>query len=128
MKKTLYTFVIPLPPVTKKNSSNIYINKATGRPFICPSERYKQYEKDFILLCPNLPIIDFAINLKALYYMPSKRRVDLINLHSALHDSLVAANVLLDDNSQIVVSTDGSRVLYDKNNPRTEIIIEKYPN
>ena len=124
----LYRFIIPIPPVTKKNSSNIFINKNTGKRFITPSDRYKQYEKDFILLCPNLPIIDFAINLKALYYMPTKRKVDLINLHSALHDSLVAANVLLDDNSQIVVSTDGSRVLYDKNNPRTEIIIEKYPN
>jgi hypothetical protein len=31
---------------------------------------------------------------------------------------------LADDNSNIVVSMDGSRVLYSKENPRTEIEIE----
>ena len=30
-----------------------------------------------------------------------------------------------DDNNRIVVSTDGSRVLYDKHNPRTEVEIER---
>ena len=58
--------------------------------------------------------------------MPTRRKVDLINLHSALHDSLVAANILLDDNCAIIKSTDGSRVMFDKNNPRTEITITKY--
>lgn len=120
-----YKFIIPLPPVTKKNSSCIYLNRTTGRPFIHPSERYKQYEKDFILLCPPIPIINYPVNVQALYYMPSKRKVDLINLHSALHDCLTRANILYDDNSDIVVSTDGSRVLYDKENPRTEITICK---
>ena len=120
-----YRFIIPLPPVTKKNSSNIFINKATGKRFITPSDRYKQYEKDFILLCPKIPIIDYPVNIKATYYMPTKRKVDLINLHSALHDCLVHANILLDDNCQIVISTDGSRVYYDKFNPRTEIEIKR---
>lgn len=120
-----YKFIIPLPPVTKKNSSCIYLNRTTGRPFIHPSERYKQYEKDFILLCPPIPIINYPVNIKALYYMPTKRKVDLINLHSALHDCLTRANILYDDNSDIVVSTDGSRVYYDKVNPRTEITICK---
>ena len=124
MKKS-YKIIIPIPPVTKKNSSNIFINKATGKRFITPSDRYKQYEKDFMLFCPAIPIIDYPVNIKALYYMPTKRKVDLINLHSALHDSLVHANILLDDNCQIVVSTDGSRVYYDKCNPRTEISIEE---
>lgn len=120
-----YKFIIPIPPVTKKNSSCIYINKSTGRPFIHPSARYKQYEEDFLLLCPPIPIINYPVNVQALYYMPTKRKVDLINLHSALHDCLVKANVLYDDNCNIIVSTDGSRVLYDKINPRTEIIISK---
>lgn len=120
----LYRFIIPLPPVTKKNSSNIFVNKKTGARFISPSDRYKQYEKDFLLLCPPIPIINYPINLKALYYMPSKRKVDLINLHSALHDCLVKKGVLLDDNCSIIVSTDGSRVFYDKCNPRTEVYIQ----
>ena len=119
----IYRFIIPIPPVTKKNSSNIFINKATGKRFITPSDRYKQYEKDFMLLCPPIPTINYPVNVKALYYMPTKRKVDLINLHSALHDCLVHKGVLLDDNCAIIVSTDGSRVYYDKLNPRTEIII-----
>lgn len=121
--KEVYKFIIPLPPVTKKNNSCVYYNKSTGKPFICPSERYRQYEKDFILLCPKIPIIDYPINLKSIYYMPTKRKVDLINLHSALHDCLVKANVLLDDNCNIIESTDGSRVDYDKINPHTYIEI-----
>lgn len=126
MKKTLYTFVIPLPPVTKKNSSNIFLNKATGKRFIMPSSSYRQYEKDFLLLCPKIPIINYPVNIKALYYMPSRKKVDLINLHSALHDCLVKANVLYDDNCGIIISTDGSRVFYDKDNPRTEVYISSY--
>ena len=121
----IYKFTIPLAPVTKKNSSNIFLNKNTGKRFIMPSDRYREYEHDFLLLCPNIPIIDYPINLKALYYMPSRRKVDLINLHEALHDCLVKKNVLLDDNCNIIVSTDGSRVFYDKINPRTEIYIQK---
>ena len=121
--KEIYRFIIPLPPVTKKNSSSIFINRKTGKRFIHPSERYTQYEKDFMLLCPPIPCIDYPVNIKALYYMPTKRKVDLINLHSALHDCLVKKGVLLDDNCSIIVSTDGSRVFYDKVNPRTEVYI-----
>ena len=55
--------------------------------------------------------------------MPTKRRVDLTNLMEATHDILVHCGVLADDNSKIIVSVDGSRVEYDKNNPRTEIEI-----
>lgn len=91
-----------------------------------PSSSYIQYEKDFLLLCPKIPIINYPVNIKALYYMPTRRKVDLINLHSALHDCLVKANVLYDDNCGIIISTDGSRVFYDKDNPRTEVYISSY--
>ena len=67
--------------------------------------------------------IDYPVNVKATYYMPTKCKVDIVNLHSALHDILVKCGVLKDDNCRIVVSTDGSRVRYDKENPRTEIEI-----
>ena len=69
--------------------------------------------------------IDYPVNVKAIYYMPTRRVVDITNLHSALHDVLVKAGVLQDDNSRIVVSTDGSRVRYDKDNPRTEVEITR---
>ena len=55
--------------------------------------------------------------------MDTKRKVDLNNLLEALTDVLVKHKVLEDDNSTIVVSHDGSRVLYDKENPRTEVEI-----
>ena len=44
------------------------------------------------------------------------------------HDTLVAAKILADDNNTIIASVDGSRVLYDKANPRTEIFIEEMPD
>ena len=116
-------FTIPIAPVTKKNSSNIFVNKATGKRFITPSNRYKQYEKDFMLLCPPIPTISTPVNVKALYYMPTRRKVDLINLHACLHDCMVKKGLLLDDDCSIIVSTYGSRVFYDKSYPRTEIVI-----
>ena len=63
------------------------------------------------------------MNIRALYYMATRRKVDITNLESALLDVLVKHGVITDDNCRIVVSTDGSRVLYDKDNPRTEIYI-----
>ena len=57
--------------------------------------------------------------------MPSKRKVDLNNLLEATTDMLVHYKVIEDDNSNIVVSHDGSRVFYDKENPRTEIYFER---
>ena len=67
--------------------------------------------------------ISRPINIKAIYYMPTRRVVDITNLHSALHDVLVHYQVIEDDNCKIVVSTDGSRVRYSKENPRTEVEI-----
>ena len=51
--------------------------------------------------------------------------MDLTNLLEACHDTLVAAKILADDNNTIIASVDGSRVMYDKENPRTEIFIEE---
>lgn len=58
--------------------------------------------------------------------MPTKRRVDLTNLLEAVDDVMVKARVLLDDHCGIIVSHDGSRVLYDEKNPRTEVSITAY--
>jgi Holliday junction resolvase RusA-like endonuclease len=57
--------------------------------------------------------------------MPTHRRVDLVNLQEATLDVLVKYGAIIDDNSLIVASMDGSRVYYDKENPRTEIYIER---
>lgn len=55
--------------------------------------------------------------------MATKRRVDLNNLLASICDILVKYNILKDDNCNIVQTLNGSRVLYDKENPRTEIRI-----
>lgn len=118
--------IIPLKPSTKKNSQQIKYrwDKKSGKriPYISQSDLYLQYEKDCGWFLKPINI-DYPINIKAYYYVNSRRKIDLNNLHSALHDILTNSNVIVDDNAKIVVSTDGSRVFYDKDNPRTEILI-----
>ena len=118
---------IPLPPITKKNSQRILKNRFTGRRFIAPSEQYKQYEQQalkFLGVERLSPLINYPVNVKCLFYMPTKRKCDLTNLLEAVDDILVTAGVLADDNYTIIESHDGSRVFYDKERPRTEIYIE----
>jgi len=116
-------FTIPLQPITKKNSQRIITNKKTHRPMIIPSKAFKEYEIGCAWYMPRTEAIEEEINVQAIYYMGTRRIVDLVNLHEALHDIMVKCGVLKDDNSRIIVSTDGSRVKYDKDNPRTEITI-----
>lgn len=117
-------FTIPIKPITKKNSQQIVVNQKTGKPFIIPSKAYKQYEKDVGYFIKGKGLnIDYAVNVKAIYYMPTKRKVDLTNLHEALHDILVKYEVLADDNYTVIATTDGSTVRVDKANPRTEVEI-----
>lgn len=73
---------------------------------------------------PEQPIAT-PINVKCVYYMPDRRKVDLCNLLSATCDILVKCGILADDNCKIVASHDGCRVLYDKQNPRVEIEIKE---
>lgn len=117
-----YKFTIPLKPITKKNSQRIVKDK-TGRPRIIQSSAYVKYEKQCAGFMPDIETIECKVNVKAVYYMPNNRRVDLTNLHEALHDILVHYGVLADDNCKIIVSTDGSYVDVDKWHPRTEVII-----
>lgn len=120
-------FVIPLPPVTKKNSQRII--KVNGRPIIIPSAKYVAYEREAIKCLQSYfggkepPKIDYPCNVKCEFYMPTRRRVDKSNLEEAAHDVLVRAGILVDDNRDVIATTDGSIVLYDKDNPRTVITI-----
>ena len=119
-------FTVPLTPVSKKNSQQIVQNRVTGKPFIMPSKKYKQYEKAAMWFIPKLQQpINYPVNVKCLFYMPTKRKCDLTNMLEAIDDIMVKAGLLEDDNYSIVAGHDGSRVLYDKENPRTEIYISK---
>jgi Holliday junction resolvase RusA-like endonuclease len=117
-------FTIPLCPRTKKNSGRIVHNGRYHK--LLPSEAFEQYQNDAGWYIPNRGLkINYPINVKALYYMQTRGIVDLNGLNQGLHDVLVHYGVLKDDNSRIIVGTDGSKVLYDKENPRTEIEISE---
>ena len=120
-------FTIGIEPKTKKNSQQILTNSKTGRPFIMPSARYKQYEREaawFLKPLPPRPI-ECELNVKCLFYLPTRRKTDLNNLLEAVTDLLVHCGVIADDHYGIVAAHDGSRCFWDKDNPRTEIIITR---
>lgn len=113
---------IPLQPITKKNHPRIVVHG--NRRMILPSKQYEQYEKQcgWFLKGKGMKI-DKPCEVVCLFYMKDRRISDLSNHLEAIDDILVKYGVLADDNSRIVVSHDGSRVLHDPQQPRTEVTI-----
>lgn len=119
-------FTIPLPPVTKKNHQQLVWPKGRNKPIVMPSPQYKQYEKTALYFIPKLGVpLDEPVCVMCKFFMQTRRKCDLTNLLQAIDDILVKAGLLVDDNYTIIQSHDGSRVFYDKDAPRTEVII--YP-
>lgn len=117
-----HAITLPGDPRTKKNSMIV-----TGHRVI-PSKAYRDYKAAVwpYLLHAKVavgPPIETPVNVRCLYYMRTRRKCDLTNLMEATDDLLVGAGILADDNHRIIVSHDGSRVLYDKENPRCEVWI-----
>ena len=124
MTGILWQQTIKSSPHTKKNSQ--VIAKHNGRTFVVQNKLYKKYEKECLnVIEPPEKPIDEPVNVQMRFFMPTRRRVDLVNLQQACLDILVRAGVLEDDNFNIVYSMDGSRVFYDKTDPRTEIEISR---
>lgn len=117
-------FTIMGNPATKKNSGRIVM--AGGRPRLLPSKKYVEYEKASAPYLPKIKV-DYPVNIKCTYYMQTRRKVDLTNLLNASLDIMAKYNVIVDDNRNIVYSMDGSRVLYDREHPRTEVEITRIP-
>ncbi len=128
-------YTIPLDPRTKKNHLRI-----AGSGARCPACRrylrqyvlqsrahdtYKQQALPYLAPRPADPI-STPVHVRYLFYKKTHGIVDKSGLSQAADDLLVAAGILDDDNSRILVSHDGTRVLYDKENPRTEIWIRDY--
>ena len=136
-------FILPVNPRPKKNNPRILWKKSDKpfqirigkfliatlgyRPLIIPSERNEEFEKAvkpmFEQVKRETGIINFPINIKAIFYRETQHKIDLTNLNEALHDAMVNSGLLLDDNRDLIAGTDGSRVFYDKFNPRIEITI-----
>lgn len=118
---------IPIEPRSKKNHSRL-IN-VHGRSMLIPSKPYVEFERACKPYMPQLDKpIDYPINVKCLFYMKTRRKVDISNLISAISDVLVKYKVIEDDNRNIIASYDGSLVFYDKENPHIEIEITKKEN
>lgn len=117
-------FTVPGNPRTKKNSQ-IVVNHVP-----IPSKAYRDYAKDTAVWWKHQAAvlrrpIDYPVNVQCVYYMQTRRRCDLVNLIEASLDIMVQYGILQDDNCSIVAGHDGSRVLYDKDNPRAEITITR---
>ena len=106
----MITFTIDLPPITKKNHSQVISNPKTGRIMVIPSKQYKEYERNAKWFMPRIETITTPINIEAHFYMPTRRRVDLVNLLQALCDILVKYEVIEDDNSSVVASFDAKNI------------------
>lgn len=120
------TYLILIEPRTKKNSQQVVYNKTTHRTMLLPCKEYRQYEKDcgYFINMPDAPI-DYPVNIECRFYRKNYHRCDLTNLLEAIDDILVKYGVIADDNFKIVAGHDGSRVLVDKEHPRTEIYITR---
>ena len=113
---------IPGRPITKKNHGRIV--NCGGKPRLLPSPQFRDYQdKAGYFLKGKGRKIEDRVNVRCVYYMPTRGMVDLVGLLQATDDILVHYGVILDDNCRIVAGHDGSRVRYDKNNPRVEITI-----
>lgn len=118
-------YVVELAPTTKKNGMRIMQFGKVKK--VVPSAQFINYQNNasiYLLRKPEKPI-DYPVEVECKFYMPTRRRVDLTNLLEAIDDILVKYGILEDDHCKIIESHDGSRVLYDKERPRTEIIIRK---
>ena len=118
------TIILRGDPRTKKNSQRLV--PVGGRMIPITSRAFADYQEDCLrqITGDKRKGIDCPVNVRCVYYMATRRKVDLTNLLEATDDILVKAGVLKDDNCTIISSHDGSRVLYDRRNPRVDITID----
>lgn len=121
------SFQIPYPPAHHGR-----IMMLGEFPKLLPNEEYERYAKSAIpFLKANFEkcgTIDYPVNLKCVFYVNEQHKGSLSGYLQAVQDLLVEAGILADDNRNIVASVDGSAVLYDKENPRTEVTIMRKSN
>lgn len=116
-------------PRPKKNSMQ-FKRLRNGRTVLLQSDTYNVYKDIFTIqmrsVWKNKEPINQPVNIKMIYYRADNRKVDLVNLQNGTLDLLTECGVIADDNTKIVASMDGSRVYYDKKEPRVDIIIETF--
>jgi Holliday junction resolvase RusA-like endonuclease len=104
----------------------VFPNKRTGKKVVVYSQAYESWKNDALRILGQFKYrlkINFPIILQCHFYVDNKKIRDLSNMYEGIADCLVSAGVLADDNCAIVSGHDGSRIFYDKRNPRTDITI-----
>lgn len=112
---------------SKKNSKQAIMiggKNCQRRPMIVPSKAYQLWEREarkaLILALPfGFKPIEGALEIRAMIYYKGPRP-DLSGCLESVGDCL--QGLVYDDDGQIE-SWDGSRVIHDKDNPRTEVEI-----
>lgn len=145
---------VSLAPRTKKNSGQGAIQKSSGigqpcphcrqklRVRVFPSKAWRTWSKlasittsdgEFHLIgdkpyirlgsapaCLWVPI-DYPVNMAAVFYRDADRG-DLVGYVQGICDLLEERGILVND--QLVQGLDGSRLAIDRDNPRTELVLE----
>lgn len=118
-------FVLSGPPRTKKNHQQL----VRGTMMAFPSAAWRKWARNARFSSeagPALkhlpaPAITQRVNCRALFYRDALRG-DAVGYYQGLADLLEEREVLEDD--KLIVSWDGSRMLIDRKNPRTEVTLE----
>lgn len=97
---------------------------ANGQAYNDPA--YTRYKKDFATYLHALglhhcTITHSEVHLKVVFYRATKQRVDLDNLLKTVLDVLQDARVIENDNQVDFIA---ATKLYDKERPRTEVVLE----
>lgn len=125
-----YRFTIKGSPAIKKNSRTVVRNVRTGRMFPIKSKGLQGAEANAYAdlmeqkrRTMKLPI-KTPVSVRFVFYRATRHVVDLSNLYELPQDALQKAGIL--ENDALIESHDGSRKLYDAENPRTEITITPF--
>lgn len=93
-------FTVPGVPVTKKNSQRLV--RAGTRIIPLLSKAFAEYQDKAGYYIPNKwANLDGRYNVRCVYFMPTKRRVDLLNLLGATCDILTHYGVIPESEAPI---------------------------
>lgn len=142
-------------PIVKKNTAKTSVmgKDKNGRllkrtaPIHWYTDVYKAWAREAIKACAEFknthtdmkfPLTD-KFNLKCLFYIDRDTRLDLSNLYEGVQDVLAGNagvwkesvpkelyQIIEDDSIRFIGSHDGSRVILDYVNPRTEIYLTEF--
>lgn len=110
----------------QKNNKQIYVNRATGKPFVASNSNVTEWKKDALwqLKQYDLVVTEYPVSMTIVFYVKDNRRKDMDNMLTSIQDVLVKAGIIEDDSWQFVrpITIDCAGI--DKDNPRAEIWID----